>query len=136
MDFFVFVSEQWLLVSTLLLLVYLLTWYEKAKGGKSISVHEATRMMNTDDAVLLDIRESAEYKAGHITNAINIPYNKLSDKLSELEPHKDKVIIMADKMGQHVGSAGRTLREKGFNTRRLEGGMMEWQSQNLPIVKK
>ncbi|MEJ2418175.1 MAG: rhodanese-like domain-containing protein [Exilibacterium sp.] len=136
MDFLVFISEQWLLVSILLVLIYVFAWREKMKGGKSISAHEATRLINSNSAVLLDLRDTAEYKAGHIVDAINIPHNKLVERIGELEPHKDKLVLLADKMGQHAGNAGRTLREKGFDVRRLDGGMAEWLNQSLPVVKK
>jgi rhodanese-related sulfurtransferase len=134
-DFLVFVSEQWILVSILLVLVYLYVWSEKAKGGKSLSAQEATYLLNADQAVLLDIREAADYKAGHIVNAINIPHNKLNERVTELEPYKNKLMVLADKMGQHVGNAGRMLKEQGYDVRRLEGGMMEWLNKSLPVVK-
>lgn len=131
-----FVSEQWLLVSALLVLIYLFAWREKQKGGKSVSAHEATRMLNSDSAVLVDVREAAEFKAGHIVDAINIPHTRLSERIEELQAHKDKILLLVDKMGQHVGNAGRALRDKGFEVRRLDGGMLEWQNQNLPVIKK
>ena len=93
-------------------------------------------MLNSDTAVLVDVREAADYKAGHIVDAVNIPHNKLAERSSELDPYREKIVVLVDKMGQHVGNAGRALREKGFDVRRLDGGMMEWQNQNLPVVKK
>ncbi len=136
MDVFIFVSEQWLLVSTLLVLIYVYMWREKAKGGRGVSAHEATRLLNRDEAVLVDLRASDEYKAGHIVDALGIPHGKLKDRLPELNPHKALTIILADKMGQHVGAAGKMLKEEGFEVCRLEGGMTEWQAQNLPVVQK
>lgn len=136
MDFFVFVSEEWLLVGTLLVLIYAYAWREKQKGGKTLSAHGVTQLINRDEAVLLDVRDKAEFKTGHIVGAVNIPHSKLADRLVELEPYNGKTIVVADKMGQHAGQAGRTLRDNGFNVYRLEGGMAEWQSQSLPLVTK
>lgn len=136
MDFLAFISEQWLLVSVFMVLLYAFTWTEKQKGGKTLSSHAATRLLNSDSAVLVDLRETSEFKAGHIVGAVHIPHNKVADRAGELEPHKGKILILADKMGQHAGHAGRALKEKGFDVCRLEGGMMEWQNQNLPVVKK
>ena len=136
MNFLAFISEQWLLVSILLVLIYLYTWREKIKSGRPMSAHEATQLLNKDAAVLLDVRDNADFKAGHIVGAINIPYAKIEIELHKLEPHKNKVIIVADKMGQHAGAAGRTLIKHEFVARRLSGGISEWQSQNLPLVKK
>ncbi|MDX2350137.1 MAG: rhodanese-like domain-containing protein [Porticoccus sp.] len=135
MEFFVFVSEQWMLVSVLMVIVYLFAINERIKSGKPISSHVATRMLNTDEAVLLDIREAKDFKAGHIAGAFNIPHTKLQDRLVELEAHREKAIIIADKAGQHTGAIGRRLQQKEFNVQRLTGGMMEWQNQKLPVVK-
>ena len=135
MKFFVFVSEQWMLVSVLMVIVYLFAINERIKSGKPISSHVATRMLNTDEAVLLDIREAKDFKAGHIAGAFNIPHTKLQDRLVELEAYREKAIIIADKAGQHTGAIGRRLQQKEFNVQRLTGGMMEWQNQKLPVVK-
>jgi rhodanese-related sulfurtransferase len=135
-DLFVFVSEQWMLVSLLCVLVYAYAWNEKAKGGKSLSVHGMTLLVNKGDAVVVDLREAAEFKNGHIVDAINIPHNKVAERMSELAKFKEKTVVLVDKMGQHAGNAGRTLRKEGYEVNRLEGGMSEWQNQNLPLVTK
>ena len=136
MDFFVFVSEQWLLVSMLLVLVYVYMWREKAKGGRGVGPHEATRLVNRDEGVFVDLRDPAEFKAGHIVDSLSIPHNKLGERIGELSAHKSSTLILVDKMGQHVGAAGRELKAQGFEVLRLEGGMTEWQGQNLPVVQK
>lgn len=135
MEFFDFISEQWVLVSVFMVLIYLFAINERIKSGKPISPHVVTRMINTDEAVLVDIRDAKEFKVGHIAGAINIPHIKLMDRLAELEPHRDKAIIVADKVGQQSGAIGRKLQQKEFNVLRLTGGMMEWRNQNLPVVK-
>lgn len=135
MDFFTFLSEQWILVSILIVLAGAYFYLESLKGGKSLGIHEVTRMVNSSEAVLLDIRETKDFKAGHIVDAINIPFDKLAERTNELEKHKSKTIIVVDKMGQHAGSSGKILLDKGFNVNRMQGGMSEWSSQNLPVVK-
>ncbi|UTW44347.1 rhodanese-like domain-containing protein [bacterium SCSIO 12696] len=135
MDFFVFISDQWLLVSIGLVLVYLLAITEGNKGGKLLSTSEVVVLLNSGDGVLLDVRNHKEYDAGHITDAINIPHDKLADRLTELDKHKGKTLVVADKLGQHAGAAGKVLRKQGFDVRRIRGGISEWQNQNLPLVK-
>lgn len=134
-NFFMFVSQQWLLVSTLVVLVYLYAWRERIKSGPPITAHEVTRLLNSEAAVLLDVRDTAEFKAGHIAGAINIPWGKVSADISRLEAYKNKIIVVADKLGQHAGVVGRTLEKQGFTVRRLAGGIAEWQGQSLPLVK-
>ncbi|MDX2463240.1 MAG: rhodanese-like domain-containing protein [Porticoccus sp.] len=135
MEFFDFISEQWVLVSVFMVLIYLFAINERIKSGKQISPHVVTRMINADEAVLVDIRDTKEFKAGHIAGAINIPHLKLMDRLAELESYRDKAIIVADKVGQQSGAIGRKLQQKEFSVLRLTGGMMEWQNQKLPVVK-
>jgi rhodanese-related sulfurtransferase len=129
-----FVTEEWLLCSLLSALVSAFLILEMRKGGSSVSYHLATRLIN-DGAVLVDIREAKEYKAGHIVNALHIPFTNLKDRVNELDKHKSNKVILVDKMGQQTGSAGKILRDQGFDVVRLQGGMMEWQQQNLPVVK-
>lgn len=135
MDVFNFVSEQWMLVSLLIILLYAYVWTEKIKGGPTLSIHSATRVINSGEAIVVDLREANEFKAGHIVDAMNIPHNKLKDQLTQLQSHKSKTLILVDKMGQHAGNAGRLLKTEGFTVNRLQGGISEWQNQNLPLVK-
>jgi rhodanese-related sulfurtransferase len=131
----VFVTEQWMLVSLLLLLAAAFVFFEGKKGGQNITHHEVSRLLNSDAAVLVDVRDGAEFKAGHITGALNIPHASLATRIAELEKFKDKQVILADKMGQHAGHAGKVLRDAGYNVVRLQGGMSQWLSLKLPVVK-
>lgn len=136
-DFFVFVSQEWLLISTLAVLMVVFAWRERIKNGKPISANEVTRLLNDDRAVLLDVREAKDYKAGHISGALNLPHTKVAKEAeSLLASHRDKTIVVADKLGQHAGTVGRTLGQQGFEVRRLAGGMAGWQGEGLPLVKE
>lgn len=131
----IFLGQQWILVGILLALVFLYIQMEIKRGGETISVHQLTALVNRENAVVLDVRENSEYKEGHIIDALHIPYAKLTERLAELEKHKNKPIVIVDKMGQHSGAAGKQLREAGYQVSRLDGGMTEWRSSNLPVIK-
>lgn len=135
MDYIVFLTEQWILVSVLVVLAAALVFVEGRKGGQSLSHHQVTRLLNSDEAVIVDVRDKKDYSEGHIVDAIHIPYLKLAERASELEKHRAKTLIVADKMGQQAGAAGKTLKDKGFTVTRLQGGMEEWKNQNLPVIK-
>jgi len=130
-----FLIEEWLLSSLLAAIVVAFLILESRRGGVTVTHHQATRLINDGKAILVDLRDSKEYKTGHIVDAINIPYSSINTRFVELEKHKAKQLIVVDKMGQHAGAAGRILREKGFTVVRLQGGMIEWAQQNLPVVK-
>ncbi|MBK8186809.1 MAG: rhodanese-like domain-containing protein [Cellvibrio sp.] len=135
MNFFVFIAQEWILVSVLIVLVYLYYWRERTKSGLPLSAHEVTLLLNKDAAIVVDLRESGDFRAGHIVNSLNIPYSRIITDTSELSSHKDKIIVLVDKLGQHAGAAGRKLDKEGYQVRRLSGGISEWQAQNLPLVK-
>ena len=135
MDVIAFFSHEWLLITTLVLLIYLYVWRDRIKSGRPVSPHEVTKLVNEGSAVVIDLRDPAEFKAGHIVGALNISYAKLSKETVEVAAYKDKTIILVDKLGQHAGAVGRLLGKEGFDVRRLGGGIAEWQGQNLPLVK-
>ena len=134
-DFLIFVSEQWLLVSGFLLLLYVFIFYESHKAGKQLGHHEITQLLNSEEGVIVDVREHNEYKAGHVNGSINIPYTQLEKRIDELNAVKSKTIIVTDKVGQHSAAAARNLKKLGFETRRMRGGMNEWTGSSLPVVK-
>ena len=85
--FLEFVAQQWIQFAALLALVVMLVMHEARKSGPSLTPQEAINLVNTEDGVFLDLRDAAEFKKGHIVNAINIPSAKLPDRMVELEKY-------------------------------------------------
>lgn len=135
MTFIQFLIQEWILTSLLVALIVAYSLRERVKSGVPISNNELTRLVNSDKAIILDIRASADFKLGHLVDAINIPYERINSDIATLEKYKSKTIIIVDKLGQHAGSAGQQLAKAGYDVRRLSGGISEWQNQNLPLVK-
>jgi len=114
-----------------------LWWSERSRSGRSLSPAEVTRILNSEEGIVVDIREKKEYSEGFITGSLHIPYGSLKERSSELEKYREKDIVLVDKMGQHSGAAGKILREQGFEKiARLSGGISEWKNSNMPLVKK
>lgn len=116
-------------------LLGLLIFHELRRAGRSLSSRELTALVNADQAVLLDVRSHKDFGAGHIVDALNIPFEKLAERLGELEKHKAKTIIVVDAMGQHAGTVCRDLKKAGFTAAKLGGGIATWRADNLPVVK-
>ena len=133
---FTFIGNHPLLVGAFVLFLILFIRNEMSRGGATISSQKLVQLVNSENAIVIDVREANEYSEGHIVDAINIPFASFESRSDELNKHKDKPLIVACKVGQHSGSAGTILRKKGFtNVLRLTGGMAEWRGQNLPVVK-
>ncbi|MEM8767042.1 MAG: rhodanese-like domain-containing protein [Pseudomonadota bacterium] len=133
---FDFIGNHPFLVGTFVLLLALFVRNETQRGGRSVSAQQLVDMVNRENAVVLDVRDKKEYDAGHIVDALNIPYASLESRLSELKDYKERPVVIACRMGQHAGAAGTTLRKNGFEqVSRLTGGIAEWRNQSLPVVK-
>ncbi|MFC1684700.1 rhodanese-like domain-containing protein [Pseudomonadota bacterium] len=106
-------------------------------GKSQIDNHRVTELINRDDAVVVDVRPMADFTEGHIVNALNIPLNGFKNQLGQLEKHRDKPIILTCRSGATSGSAYKLLIKEGFKqVHELHGGMLAWQSANLPISRK
>lgn len=133
---FEFIGNHWWLVGIWGAFLAALMWDNNQRAGQSVSTAQATAMINRENALVLDIRDKKEFSEGHVANSLNIPYANLAKRMNELDIHKHRPIILVCKTGTTVSVAGKMLREKGYNALRLNGGMMEWNAQNLPVVRK
>jgi len=108
----------------------------RLSGIKQVGVVEATQLSNRDNAVFLDIREEADYRAGHIPDAVHIPLKQLATKNSELETYRNRPIIAYCRSGNQSRAAASLLKKSGFETvYNLSGGIVAWQGANLPTRK-
>jgi len=104
--------------------------------GKELGVVQAVQLINRQDAVVVDVREPAEFKAGHIPNARNIPHGQIGDRLKELEKFKSKPILLSCATGQRSASACNVLQKAGFaDVSSLSGGMNAWLQASMPVEK-
>ncbi len=111
--------------------------YHRRAGSSAVAPQEAVRLMNRENAVVLDVRERKEFDAGHIIDSVHIPFAKLKQRMKDLGKHKEKPVVVVCKMGQQAGAAAKLLQDAGHGkVYRLSGGVAEWKAQSLPLVQK
>ena len=133
---FDFVTNHYVLVGAFVFLLVAFVINEGKQGGAAITPTSLVNLVNREDAILVDIRDTKEYSSGHIAGAVSMPVSSIDSRIGELESHKDKPVVLVCKMGQHASATGRKLKALGFeNVRRLSGGMAEWSASSLPVVK-
>ena len=133
---FEFIGNHYLLIGLFAALVFAFMVNEGKRGGDSITTNTLINLVNRDSAVILDVRDSKDFSAGHIVDAVNIPVSNFDKRAVELEKFKDRPIILVCKMGQHASGIGGKLKTLGFEkVHRLGGGMGEWSASSLPVVK-
>lgn len=98
---------------------------------ENITVHDAQALIR-DGALLLDVRQDSESELGHAASALHIPLAELPDHLDELE--KSRRILCVCRSGGRSARAGEFLLEQGFDALNVEGGMLAWAGEDLPLV--
>ncbi|HCV14050.1 MAG TPA: rhodanese-like domain-containing protein [Candidatus Accumulibacter sp.] len=110
--------------------------FRRPGGAKALTTSQATMLINRENAQLIDIREPNEYIAGHLVDSRNIPAAALAERAGELEPLKEKPIILVCQSGARSQAACGTLLKLGFaRVHNLEGGIAAWGEAGLPLKK-
>ena len=133
-----FVTDNIFLVAVAFVSGAMLVWPAVRRGaaGASISTLQATLLINQQNALVLDVREAAEYEKGHMLNARNIAFGELQARAAELEKHKAKPLIVVCDNGNRSGRAATALRKQGFEqVFTLSGGIGAWRQAGLPLEK-
>jgi rhodanese-related sulfurtransferase len=136
---FEFAGNHLALIAALVVVLSLLAQNFLADlGGKgSVTPQQATELINRRDAIVVDVRPIADFSKSHVINAINIPASSLQKQLTQLEKHKGVPIILACRSGAQSSVVCKTLTKNGFEeVYNLKGGILAWESANLPVRRK
>ena len=111
-----FVTDNIFLVAVAFASGAMLVWPAVRRGaaGASVSTLQATLLINQQNALVLDVREAAEYEKGHMLNARNIAFSELEGRAAEIEKHKAKPVIVVGDDDSRSGRAAAALRKQGF----------------------
>jgi rhodanese-related sulfurtransferase len=92
---------------------------------------ERAQELVRDGGELIDVRTPEEHEAGHIEGDRPIPFDHLKDAASELP--EDQPVVLYCRSGDRSGAAVQALRASGYDAYSIEGGILGWQEQGLPI---
>ena len=80
-------------------------------------------------ALILDVRTTNEYAAGHVPSAVNVPHDQVTARLTELGDDLTRPVVVYCESGRRAGRAESVLLEAGFtDVRHLEGDMKAWRA--------
>lgn len=109
---------------------------KKAGGVPNVNATEAVALINRNHALVVDVRDAAEFASGHIVDAKHIPLEQLADRLKELAKYKDKPLLVNCQRGARSAKACDILRKAEFKqVHNLQGGLNAWVEAKLPVVK-
>jgi rhodanese-related sulfurtransferase len=102
-------------------------------NAPSMDVHTLQAAMESNPAlVVVDVRTSVEFAAGHVPNAINVPLDRIHDA-PELEVYRDQEVYLICQSGARSGRAQGILNDSQFSTTNITGGTSAWQRAGYPI---
>jgi rhodanese-related sulfurtransferase len=134
-----FVANNLFLFSLLASILMLLLWNffgDALSGVKMLLPDDVTRLINKDDAQVIDLRSQKEFESGHIIDAVHINAKDLDDQIKKLNKYKDKGIILCCASGGVSVKEVRKLMQTGFEkVYCLKGGILAWQQASLPLTK-
>jgi sulfur dioxygenase len=106
---------------------------------RQLTADEVRAMIDSPDPpLLLDVREPSEYRGelGHIPGSVLIPLKELASRASELEPHRERLIVAICRSGVRSTTAGAMLCGLGFErVYNLKDGMVEWNDRKFPVER-
>ena len=102
-------------------------------GLEQISRDELARRIDAGDVLVIDVRPTAEYTAGHIAGARSIPIDGLARRLRTLPTDVEIVAYCRGPYCVYADDAVRLLRRRGRQARRLTDGFPEWRTERRPI---
>ncbi|GIU36399.1 rhodanese-like domain-containing protein [Shewanella colwelliana] len=105
-----------------LLLIALMAFTLSAQAAEK-DAHTAWEMIN-NGALVVDVRTAEEFAQGHLDNAINIPFENISNEFKQRGIAKDQAVVVYCRSGRRSGIAQQSLIEQGYG-RTYNGGGLE-----------
>jgi rhodanese-related sulfurtransferase len=124
-----------LALAAVLALLIIVELMRMKRNTNQISPTAATTLINHQNAVVVDLRNTDAFVKGHIVDAISLPFKDINDKYKKIEKFKSQPIVLVCSTGIESPRAETLLTQKGFNVFILAGGIRAWQTADLPLIK-
>ena len=106
------------------------------RGYKGLQPAGLTALVNRDNALVVDLRASADFEKGHIPGAKNVQMSQFDPENKQLAAARALPVVLVCKAGQTSGAAAKRLRKAGFeHVYVLDGGIGAWQQAGLPLTR-
>ena len=132
-----FIVNNWMLIAIALVSGALLLWpVIQGAATAGLTPAAAVQLINREKAVVVDVCETNEFAAGHVTGSKNIPLGELEAKLAGAVKNKTLPLILVCQSGARSGRAVAIAKKLGYEqAQSLGGGLAAWRAASLPVEK-
>jgi rhodanese-related sulfurtransferase len=132
-----FIFDNWMLITVAFASGSLLLWpVIQGVATAGLDANGAVMLINREKGVVIDVCEPAEFAAGHVGGAKNIPLNQLEAKLAGTVKNKALPLILVCQSGARSNRAVAIAKKLGYEqAQSLGGGLASWRAANLPVEK-
>ena len=122
-------------------IILLIAWlgWEIARLGRKwreLDSLSAVRLINQDDAVVIDVSNSTDFAKGHIVGAMNVTQSRIESGNKELLKLRERPVLVYCKNGQSSPAVANKLVALGFTqVNVLAGGLSQWVADQQPISR-
>jgi rhodanese-related sulfurtransferase len=109
-------------------------FFGQVDGAEPVGMDELLARSVAGEVVVVDVRPRVEFDAGHVPDALSIPLEELSQRLSELDPDTSVVAYCRGPYCVLAAQAVAQLRAAGLRAERLAAGPPDWQAAGLPLT--
>ncbi len=107
----------------------------KTQNLTNVSPTDAVRLINKG-AMIIDVRSADAFQTGHIVNARHIAFADVASNKAIAKKQKNKMFLTVCEDGSISGKAANVLRNAGYESAfSLKGGLKNWQTENMPLVR-
>lgn len=132
-----FILDNWALIAIAIASGGMLLWpIIRGGAGGGLAPAAAVQLINREKAVVVDVCSPAEFAAGHVGGARNIPLDELEAKLPGSVKNKNLPLILVCQSGMRSSRAVGIAKKLGYEqAHSLSGGLGAWKSASLPVEK-
>lgn len=107
----------------------------RLRAFREISPAELTRLINAEDAAVVDVSAYNDFEKGHIPNAIHVAMSQFDPESKPLSRLRERPVTVYCKTGQQSQQACKRLTRSGFErVFWLSGGLQSWLNEQLPLA--
>lgn len=107
---------------------------EGKKGMEPVDRDALIERIKREEVIILDVRPTEEFKAGHIHGALSVPLKQLGLMLATLPKNKEIVAYCRGPYCVLSVEAVEVLNKKGYHAVRLEEGVQDWRAMGLSVA--